>query len=218
VHLFDSAPDLATHTNSATDPATHTNSTVDPTTHVPSGTLTGRVSMAEIKRALPLDDYDFYLCGPASFMRELYEGLRALNVADNRIRFEAFGPATVQRTPANPSALREGTRNSEAVNAVENAAENATIGIPVTFARAQRTVHWLPKDGTLLEFAEACGVAAPSSCRSGMCGTCSTRVLNGRVAYEEATDAPVEAGHALICMGRPVADDTAVTDGLSLEL
>ncbi|HZZ01947.1 pyridoxamine 5'-phosphate oxidase family protein [Paraburkholderia sp.] len=86
MHLFDSA--------------------ADPATHAPSGTLAGRVSIAEIKRALPFDDYDFYLCGPELFMRELYEGLRALNVADNRIRFEAFGPATVKRTPATPPALR----------------------------------------------------------------------------------------------------------------
>ncbi|HZZ01987.1 2Fe-2S iron-sulfur cluster-binding protein [Paraburkholderia sp.] len=92
------------------------------------------------------------------------------------------------------------------------------VGIPVTFARSQRTVQWRPKDGTLLEFAEVCGIAAQSSCRSGMCGTCSTRVLNGRVAYQEATDAPIEAGRALICMGRPVADDVAATDALSLEL
>ncbi|WP_434115365.1 pyridoxamine 5'-phosphate oxidase family protein [Paraburkholderia caffeinilytica] len=200
MHLFDSTPDLAAH--------------ADPATHAPSDTLPGRVNMAEIKRALPLDDYDFYLCGPESFMRELYEGLRALNVADDRIRFEAFGPATVKRTPANPPALQTDTRDSGAANV----AENNVLGIPVTFARSQRTVHWLPKDGTLLEFAEACGIAAQSSCRSGMCGTCSTRVLNGRVAYEETTDAPVEAGHALICMGRPVADDAAATQGLSLEL
>jgi ferredoxin len=88
----------------------------------------------------------------------------------------------------------------------------------VTFARSHRTVQWLPKDGTLLELAEACGIAAQSSCRSGMCGTCATRVLNGRVAYEEPTDATIEEGHALICMGRPVADDVAARDGLSLEL
>jgi ferredoxin-NADP reductase/predicted pyridoxine 5'-phosphate oxidase superfamily flavin-nucleotide-binding protein len=194
MHLFDSA--------------------ADPATHASSSTLRGRVSMAEIKRSLPFDDYDFYLCGPESFMRELYEGLLALNVADDRIRFEAFGPATVKRTPANPPAVPENARGSRPANLPET---NGS-GIPVTFARSHRTVQWLPKDGTLLELAEACGIAAQSSCRSGMCGTCATRVLNGRVAYEEPTDATIEEGHALICMGRPVADDVAARDGLSLEL
>ncbi|MFL9985334.1 pyridoxamine 5'-phosphate oxidase family protein [Paraburkholderia sediminicola] len=194
MHLFDSA--------------------ADPATHAPSGTLPGRVTLAEIKRALPFDDYDFYLCGPESFMRELYEGLRALNVADNRIRFEAFGPATVKRTPAIPPAVPENAQSSQPANVPGSDGTS----IPVTFARSQRTVQWLPKNGTLLDLAEACGIAAPSSCRSGMCGTCSTRVLNGRVAYEDPTDAPIDAGHALICMGRPVADDVAAKDGLSLEL
>ncbi len=194
MHLFDSAADRATH--------------------APSGTLPGRVSMAEIKRALPFDDYDFYLCGPESFMRELYEGLRALNVADNRIRFEAFGPATVKRTPAIPAAVQEDARAAQPANVPESDG----VGLPVTFARSHRTVQWRPKDGTLLELAEACGIAVQSSCRSGVCGTCSTRVLNGRVAYEEPTDAAIDAGHALICMGRPVAGDAAATDGLSLEL
>ncbi|MFM0502891.1 pyridoxamine 5'-phosphate oxidase family protein [Paraburkholderia caffeinilytica] len=198
MHLFDSA--------------------ADPATDVPSGTVPGRVSMAEIKRTLPFDDYDFYLCGPESFMRELYEGLCALNIADDRIRFEAFGPATVKRTPAIPPAVPEDARSAP----LANERESDGPGIPVTFTRSHRTVQWLPKDGTLLELAEACGIAAQSSCRSGMCGTCSTRVLNGRVAYEAPPDAPIDEGHALICMARPVADEVtdaaATTDGLSLEL
>lgn len=194
MHLFDSA--------------------ADPAADTPSGTAPGRVSVAEIKRTLPFDDYDFYLCGPEPFMRELYEGLRALNVADNRIRFEAFGPATVKRTPAIPPAARENARGTRSAKAPEIDGG----GIPVTFTRSHRTVQWLPKDGTLLELAEASGIAAPSSCRSGMCGTCSTRVLNGRVAYEETVDATIDEGHALLCVARPIADDVATTDGLSLEL
>ncbi len=101
IHLFDSA--------------------ADPATHAPPGTLPGRVSMAEIKRALPFDDYDFYLCGPGSFMRELYEGLRALNVADSRIRFEAFGPATIKRKPAIPPAVQEDARGAQPANVPESA-------------------------------------------------------------------------------------------------
>ena len=58
------------------------------------GVSAGRVTIDALKRVLPFDDYDFYLCGPESFMRDLYEGLRGLNVADERIRFEAFGPGS----------------------------------------------------------------------------------------------------------------------------
>ena len=158
------------------------------------GVTRGRVSIAELKRALPFDDYDFYLCGPGQFMRDLYEGLRALNVADERIRFEAFGPASVKRTP------------SAARMAEQAATEDKKGGAQVTFARSQRTIQWLPKHGSLLEFAERNGIEARSSCRSGMCGTCSTKVLSGEFAYDGAVEADVENGCALICMAHPVVE------------
>jgi len=162
----------------------------------------GRVNLAALKRALPFDDYDFYLCGPEQFMRDLYEGLRALNVADERIRFEAFGPASVKRTP------------SAAVPVTET--EKETGGAQVTFARSERTIQWLPKHGTLLEFAEKNGIDAKSSCRSGMCGTCSTKLLSGKVAYEGDVEADIEAGHALICMSHPAIEGDSAS--LTLDL
>ena len=162
----------------------------------------GRVDIAALKRSLPFDDYDFYLCGPEQFMRDLYEGLRALNVADERIRFEAFGPASVKRTP------------THAVVAEEKAEAG---GAQVTFARSQQTVQWLPKHGSLLEFAEKHGIEAQSSCRSGMCGTCSTRVLSGQIAYDGEIEAEVADGSALICMAHPVVKE-GQTASLTLDL
>ncbi|GJH04411.1 pyridoxamine 5'-phosphate oxidase family protein [Paraburkholderia terrae] len=166
------------------------------------GITQGRVDVAALKRALPFDDYDFYLCGPERFMRDLYEGLRALNVADERIRFEAFGPASVKRTPT----------------LAEPVAEEKTEagGAQVTFARSQRTIQWLPKHGSLLELAEKHGIEAQSSCRSGMCGTCSTKVLSGHVAYDGEIEAEVAEGCALICMAHPVVEGESAS--LTLDL
>ncbi|MFM0142853.1 pyridoxamine 5'-phosphate oxidase family protein [Paraburkholderia sp. RL18-085-BIA-A] len=164
----------------------------------PEGVSAGRVSFDALKRVLPLDDYNFYLCGPEQFMRNIYEGLRSLNVADERIRFEAFGPASVKRTAAPRDAP-----------AADSKARDANA-VTVTFARSARTVAWLPRDGSLLEFAETHGVDARSSCRSGMCGTCSARLLFGKVQYDGEVEADIEPGHALICMARPVSADAAV--------
>ncbi|MFM0340394.1 2Fe-2S iron-sulfur cluster-binding protein [Paraburkholderia fungorum] len=174
----------------------------------------GRINVAALKRLLPFDDYDFYLCGPETFMRDLYEGLRALNVADERIRFEAFGPASVKRKPA----VLSGTTAQHSGEDSGHAAVLPVGGVAVTFARSQRTRQWLPKDGTLLEFAEACGIDAPSSCRSGTCGTCSTRVLHGSVAYDDPVEAEIEPGHALVCMGRPRVDEGESSQALTLDL
>ncbi|WP_175862951.1 pyridoxamine 5'-phosphate oxidase family protein [Burkholderia cepacia] len=152
--------------------------------HDGSAAQAGRIDIAQLKRLLTFDDYDFYLCGPSAFMRDLYDGLRALNVPDERIRFEAFGPSSVARSA---------TRTTGAPAA----------GVPVVFRRTGRDAAWTPADGTLLEFAEGQRVAVPSECRSGSCGTCATRVLAGAVGYEQAPDAPVEPGCALLCVARP---------------
>ncbi|WAS56549.1 pyridoxamine 5'-phosphate oxidase family protein [Burkholderia ambifaria] len=145
----------------------------------------GRVDVAQLKRILPFDDYDFYLCGPSAFMRDLYDGLRALNVPDERIRFEAFGPSSVVRSATRATGVP------------------SVASVPVVFRRSARDAAWTPADGTLLEFAEGQGVAVPSECRSGSCGTCATRVLSGAVDYVQSHDAPVEPGCALLCVAQP---------------
>jgi nitric oxide dioxygenase len=55
--------------------------------------LPGRVTMNWLKGAVPVADAHFYFCGPRGFMRMLAIGLRALDVPDERINFEFFGPA-----------------------------------------------------------------------------------------------------------------------------
>ncbi|MEK8004537.1 2Fe-2S iron-sulfur cluster-binding protein, partial [Burkholderia contaminans] len=153
--------------------------------HEGSAAHAGRIDVAQLKRILSFDDYDFYLCGPSAFMRDLYDGLRALNVPDERIRFEAFGPSSVARSATRPSATP------------------AAASVPVVFRRTGREAAWTPADGSLLEFAEGQRVDVPSECRSGACGTCATRVLSGAVDYEQAPDAQVEPGCALLCVARP---------------
>jgi len=53
----------------------------------------GRITMDWLKRTVPMPEADFYFCGPKGFMRMLAIGLRALDVPDERIHFEFFGPA-----------------------------------------------------------------------------------------------------------------------------
>lgn len=179
------------------------NSADESSSAVSDGSQPGRVEIEAVKRLLPFDDYDFYLCGPAAFMSDLYNGLRALNVPDERIRFEAFGPASVKRTPT-VSALATPTVSTAPTHTAQ-----------VTFARSRRTVQWSAQSGTLLELAEANGIPVESSCRIGECGTCSTRLQKGRVAYQGEVAADIEAGCALLCVGRP---DAAESSALVLDL
>jgi uncharacterized protein len=163
----------------------------------------GRIDVALLKRVLPFDDYDFYLCGPPGFMQGLYDGLRDLNVPDARIRFESFGPASVARRP-------------------DAAAASDEEAVRVDLAKSGKVLRWRPSDGSLLDTVERAGVAVLSSCRSGVCGTCATRLLKGAVEYPEPPAHEIAEGEALICVARPRAgahlDDSADREGVTLDL
>lgn len=161
----------------------------------------GRVDMALLSALLPFDDYDFYLCGPPAFMQSVYDGLHGLNIADRRIHAEAFGAASLARaddTAAKSAPLRPA----------------ADSPVPVYFMQSGTEARWEPGGGTLLELAEARGLAPEFSCRLGQCGSCRTKVLSGAVAYTRMPTADVAENEALICCSVPAADSS----GARLEL
>ena len=59
----------------------------------------------------------------------------------------------------------------------------------MTFARSGKSAP-VPADQTVLEAAEALGVAINYDCRAGICGQCKTKLLAGRVVMdaEDALD------------------------------
>lgn len=52
----------------------------------------GFMDLATIQDTLPLDEGDFYLCGPVSFMQFAKQQLITLGVSNERIHYEVFGP------------------------------------------------------------------------------------------------------------------------------
>jgi ferredoxin-NADP reductase/predicted pyridoxine 5'-phosphate oxidase superfamily flavin-nucleotide-binding protein len=158
----------------------------------PAGALQGPLVVDLLKRLLPFDDHEFFLCGPAGFMQALYDGLRDLGVRDERIQAEAFGPSSLQRRP-------DGPLLAPAPPAA--AAQQASV----SFTRSGKTAEWTPARGTLLELAEGQGLDPPFSCRAGHCGSCSTRLSAGRVSYAEPTAWRPADGEVLLCRARPAA-------------
>ena len=150
----------------------------------------GRVSVELLKRLLPPAAYDFYLCGPTPFMKSLYNGLLAWGVAESRIHYEFFGPASVLKEGAEP--------DTRAVAARESAGE-----LEVSFAKAGLTVTWDPSFDSILDFAEAQGLRPDFSCRMGICHTCMTTLVKGEVEYVcDPIDLP-DPGSVLICCAKP---------------
>lgn len=153
----------------------------------------GHIDIDLLKQILPFDDYEFYLCGPTPFMKSLYCGLLSMGVAESRVHYEFFGPASALTEEAGPQGQAP----------VRTPSEELGGECKVTFARSGITATWDPACETILDLAEHHGLSPPYSCRSGICRTCMCELLEGEVEYlEEPLDAP-DPGRVLICASRP---------------
>lgn len=156
----------------------------------------GRLDMAALEALGVPRNGDFYICGPAAFMRDLTAGLTALGVAPDRIHTEMFGAGPsmtpgIAAAPARPPHLPDGP---------------AGLGPQISFARSGLNVRWDPAFHNLLELAEACDVPVRWSCRTGVCHNCESGLVAGTVNYRpDPVDAPAD-GNVLICCAQPEGD------------
>ncbi len=151
----------------------------------------GRIDIDLLKARLPFGDFDFYLCGPPAFMQALYDGLRGLNISDDRIHAEAFGPSALKRD-RNSGETAKHPVHAPSVDPVR-----------VVFTRSAKEARWEPGSSTLLELAEQCGLSPSYNCRAGNCGECSAKVIKGGVSYLSEPGYPVEEGQGLLCCSVP---------------
>ena len=162
----------------------------------------GRISKEFIVQAVPdIARRRVHVCGPPAMMEAVKAELIELGVATAKIKTEAFGlalgaapapapaadpappPAAATTTPAVPSAQAE-----------------------VQFSKSGKTGPLAP-DQSVLEAAEAIGVAIDFSCRVGTCGICVVPLLKGTVtmAVEEGLPPADKArGIILACQAKSV--------------
>jgi ferredoxin-NADP reductase len=128
-----------------------------------------------------------FLCGPPAFMELARTLLKDMEIDSSKILQESFGGviAGETRTPgAGPLEMR--------------------------FSRSAVTFKVSP-DQTLLESSEKNGLMIPYGCRQGICGTCATKLLSGKVRMEpeDALNAELRSqGIILPCISRPLCDVT----------
>jgi ferredoxin len=161
----------------------------------------GHIDVALLTSVLPFNDYDFYLCGPVTFMQSIYDGLRQLNIADDRIHAESFGPARLKRL-------------KDAMNVAPAPEDDSQPR--VTFVRSLIATDWTKDSTSLLELAEKEGLRPPFDCRYGACGTCRTRLISGEVMYRTPPTMTLAADEILICCAQPHKTVTCISISSSL--
>ncbi|UYM04380.1 hybrid-cluster NAD(P)-dependent oxidoreductase [Solicola gregarius] len=152
--------------------------------------LRGRLTLPTLLRLAPdLYEREILTCGPPPYMSAVREMLRTAGVDPARCHEESFELAPPSRTPA-------------------AALDDPPVGHSVELRRSGRTVSC---DGatTILEAVSRAGVVVPSSCGEGVCGTCKSTMLAGRVDMQHAggiRPREIADGKILLCCSTPLED------------
>jgi ferredoxin-NADP reductase len=128
----------------------------------------------------------FYVCGPERLTAAVRGAAAALGVDDERLRFERFTPA------------------------VPEAGDSA---FELRLARSGTALTVAP-DQTILDSLLDAGVEAEYGCRSGTCGTCAVKLLDGAPLHRDSALTRAErdqAGLLCVCVSR-AAGDSLVLD------
>ena len=150
----------------------------------------GRIDETLLRAVVPdLAGSVALICGPQPMIDGMRELLSRLGLPPSEIRFEIFEAAV-----AGSGGRRVAGDANEPAHQVK-------------YARTQRT-HAVAAGQTLLEAAEDAGVPMDSLCRAGVCGTCRTKVLDGRVECASMVlDAGErEQGYVLACVSHVRSD------------
>lgn len=162
---------------------------------VPWPGLTGRISPQLLATAVPdLAQREIFTCGPPPYMSAVREALAGLGADPARCHEESFvlgsagAPTVAREVPvAEPAEVAADLAAADAVVDPTDVAVAPADAVPgaasVTFARSGREVTCGPGQ-TVLEAAQEAGIPIPTSCGEGMCGTCKSSLLSGRVEMD----------------------------------
>lgn len=155
---------------------------------------TGRLSLPLLAKWIPdFAGREVYTCGPAGYMSAVRALLREGGHDPARYHQESFdiGAGASAAPPAAP---------------VTEAASQQTYTVRLSRSGRSFTMN---ATETVLAAAKKAGVAVPSSCSQGVCGTCKTKLLEGSVDMQHnggIRDREVVKGLRLLCCSRPTSD------------
>jgi ferredoxin-NADP reductase len=156
----------------------------------PSVFYPGRINEALLTAMAPDVHHAICLiCGPPPMLDAMTLLLREIGVPGGQVNFEVF-QAAIAASAGAPAAA-----------AAAPAASRAGALLEVSFKRSGLTAT-VGANQKLLDVAESCGADIPSLCRSGVCGTCRTKVLSGNVQCTSRIldDQDRQDGYVLACV------------------
>lgn len=122
---------------------------------------------------------EIYVCGPARLIDAVYASASELGIDSTRIHSERFSAA-----PANNER-----------------------SLQLSLAKSQQLIAVSGTD-SILDAVEKVGITAEFDCRTGVCGACAVKVLEGEVEHRDSvlSDADKAEGYMCICVSRAKSD------------
>ncbi|RDV00274.1 hybrid-cluster NAD(P)-dependent oxidoreductase [Trinickia dinghuensis] len=160
---------------------------------------TGRLTLQLLSQWVP--DYaerEVFTCGPAGYMNAVQTVLREGGHDPAHYHQESFNFAANATADAAPAATA--APKCDAFQSQET--------FTVKLSRSSKTFTMSATE-TVLAAAKKAGVAIPSSCSQGICGTCKTKVLEGEVDMKHnggIREREIQKGMRLLCCSRPTSD------------
>jgi ferredoxin len=157
------------------------------------GGFQGRISLPMLQLIVPdLLEREVFACGPTPYMAALRGILAEAGFDVARYHEESFDFATL-------------------VGEAVEAAADAPAAVPtfrVEFTRSRRVIE-CDANTSVLTAARAAGMRLPSSCTKGLCGTCKSKLVSGKVDMQHAggiRQREIDQGQVLICCAKPLTD------------
>ena len=175
--------------------------------------LNGRLDASKL-RALAAGVFDaagidqYLLCGPGTMNEDLGASLRALGVAAARIHKEHFAVAEAG------SGAGAGAAPTQAARPAAAPAAAAAAQITVRMGGRRRAFTMQMHGDSILEAAASAGIELPYSCRAGVCSTCRTKLISGKVEMAQnyaLEDWEIDAGFVLCCQSRPLTPEIEIS-------
>ena len=157
---------------------------------------TGYLSIELLKQSVP--DFlqrEVFTCGPAPYMAAVRELLKNAGFDMQHYHEESFNFDTL---PANQQVTTE----------VANHTFSTGEKFDVEFTKSGTHVNCAP-DQFVLDAGIAAGMRLPSSCRKGLCGTCKSKLISGKVDMKHGggiRQREIDQGLFLPCCSKPLTN------------
>lgn len=153
----------------------------------------GRINPDLVKEVISDNVTGYYMCGPTPMMDAVTNSLNAYGISSSIIHKESFVSAPSEE-------------------------HNTGVGnkmVKIIYDGDEYDVE-VKEGSSILDSALDSDVDLPYSCQGGVCTACRGKCLSGKVDLTEVeglSDAEMEQGYVLTCVGYPLTDDVVIEIG-----